>query len=273
MCFSPTHPSISRTSTARRRSMSIIIETQRGKRKLNYEGHLYVYSSISKDQSTETWRCHRKNNRALKCTASLHRHVASGEVMVLGIHSDMPDAAAVEAAQRKTSLKRRAVETVETPQQIIAKIRVNSSLAAQGKLEGNRALARIVQRCRNRCGAPPTQYSSVAEICIPEEYRMYESAPGNSERFLLGDSGSDPDDPDPHRILIFGRESTGASIEEIRKIYVDGTFSLKPKMFAQVFVILGERQETEESPRSVTPLCYVLMQDKTEDSYLKVSSS
>ena len=113
-----------------------------------------------------------------------------------------------------------------------------------------------------------TNTNSVTEISIPEEYQVYESSPGHVERFLLGDSGSN----DPHRIFIFGRHSTGATVGEMQKIYVDGTFSLTPKLFAQIFAILGERPETEESPRSVTPLCYVVMQDKSEESYLKVSS-
>ena len=245
--------------------MSAPIETQRGRDKLSHEGHLYVFAQLSKDQRTEFWRCHLKNNKARKCTARLHRSIESGEIVVYGIHSDMPDASAPEVILKKTALKRRAVETEETPQRIIAKIRCNTSLAAQGKLESNRSLARMIQRNRNRHGTPSTHYTAVQQISIPEEYRFYESSPGQTELFLLGDSQSDSEHPDPQRILIFGRESTRSSVSEIEKLYVDGTFSLTPKLFAQIYVILGERSG------NVTPLCYVLMADKSEASYCKVN--
>ncbi|XP_018497019.1 uncharacterized protein LOC108864956 [Galendromus occidentalis] len=118
----------------------------------------------------------------------------------------------------------------------------------------------MIQRTRNRLGIPSTHYTSLEAIVIPEEYRVYESTPGNFEQFLLGDSGPD----DPERILIFGRSSTASWIGEVSKIYVDGTFSLAPDLFSQIFLILAERPET------VTPICYVLMSNKSEESYCKM---
>ena len=160
----------------------------------------------------------------------------------------MPDSAAPEVILKKTALKRRAIETEETPQRMIAKIRCNTSLAAQGKLERDRTLSRMIQRSRNRHGTPSTHYTSVQQIEIPEEYRFYEGSPGHRELLLLGDSQTDPQHPDPHRFFIFGRESNRISVSEIKKLYVDGTFSLTPNLFAQIYVILGER------PGNVIPL-------------------
>lgn len=247
--------------------MATPLQTKRCREKLSYEGHLYVFAQMSKDDSTEFWRCQYKNSATRKCTARIHKLVDSGEITVYGIHSDLPDAAAAEVNEKKTALKRRAVETEEAPQQILAKVRCNTSLAAQGKLESNRSLARMIQRNRNRHGTPSSHYTRVEDIDIPEEYRYYESTPGQRELFLLGDSQASVDEPDHKRILIFGRVSQRTSISEVEKIYVDGTFSLTPKLFAQLYVILGER------PGSVTPLCYVLMADKSETSYCKVSVS
>lgn len=119
-------------------------------------------------------------------------------------------------------------------------------------MTSNKSLARIVQRTRNRSGVPSSHYTNRADITIPDEYQRYEGSPGNFERFLLGDSGSD----DPNRILIFGRENTRTWVGEVKKIYVDGTFSLTPRAFSQVFIILGER------PDIVVPMCYVLMPNK-----------
>ncbi|XP_018494303.1 uncharacterized protein LOC108863980, partial [Galendromus occidentalis] len=240
--------------------MSAPLESQRGREKLAHDGHIYVFAQFSKDKTKEFWRCQFKNSRTGKCLARLHKCLISDEISVLGIHTDMPNAAAIEVLQQKVALKRRAVDTAEAPQQIISRIRATSSVAAQGAMESNKGLARIVQRTRNRYGIPSTHYSTRSEIVIPEEYQVYESTPGNFERFLLGDSGSD----DPNRILIFGRESTNAWIGEVSKIYVDGTFSLAPELFCQILVILGER------PGVVTHICYVLLPSKTEEGYCKM---
>ncbi|XP_018493957.1 uncharacterized protein LOC108863821 [Galendromus occidentalis] len=58
--------------------------------------------------------------------------------------------------------------------------------------------------------------------------------------------------------------STASWIGEVSKIYVDGTFSLAPDLFSQIFLILAERPET------VTPICYALMSNKSKESYCKM---
>lgn len=87
---------------------------------------------------------------------------------------------------------------------------------------------------------------------------------GNFEDFLLGDTEAD----DPNRILIFGRKSAGSWIGTVEKLYVDGTFSVAPELFAQLVVILAERRD----PLCVVPVCYVLLPNKEESSYCKVRS-
>lgn len=182
-------------------------------------------------------------------------------MLVKGTHADMPSAVAIEMAGKKKALKRRAAETVETPQLMINSVRNSSSLAAQGAMESDKTLARLAQRNRNRLGIPATHFTDLASIMIPAEYTTFESSPGNVERFLLVDSGSDF----PDRILMFGRQSASEWIRHVTKLYVDGTFSLASDLFSQVFVILAER------PGIVTPLCYVLLPNKRDSTYSKVS--
>ncbi|XP_028968140.1 uncharacterized protein LOC114828387 [Galendromus occidentalis] len=78
---------------------------------------------------------------------------------------------------------------------------------------------------------------------------MYERDPGHSEPLLLGDSGQG----DTQRILLFGRQSVSEWIGLVRKIYVDGTFSLSPSLSYQILVILAERDAF------VLPVCYALL--------------
>ena len=97
-------------------STPTLITSERGKEKLCYEGHSYVFDKLSVDKMLHFWRCHLRR----ECKVRLHRTVAEGEVVfVSGTHSDPPDPANVEVAIRKSSLKRRATETQDSPAQLI----------------------------------------------------------------------------------------------------------------------------------------------------------
>ncbi|XP_018497529.1 uncharacterized protein LOC108865207 [Galendromus occidentalis] len=93
-------------------------------------------------------------------------------------------------------------------------------------------------------------------------YTTYECESGSSERFLLrfGDSGIEDED----RILVFGRETASSWVGYVQILYVDGTFSLAPDQFAQVFVILADRGGY------AIPLCYALLPNKSENSYRRM---
>ena len=176
------------------------------------------------------------------------------------IHIDASDPVAVEIHQKKTALKRRAVATRELPCQIISQVHATTSTATAGRLECDKALARIIQRARERTGAPNSVLHTRAQIEIPYELSVYESAPGLTEQFLLGDSGEE----DPERIFIFGREEPQNWIHTVQNIYVDGTFSLAPEFFAQICVILAER------PGCVTPVAYAPLPNKSRPTYVKM---
>ena len=91
-------------------------------------------------------------------------------------------------------------------------------------------------------------------------YSVYEGTEGVFEPFLIADSAFN----DVNRILIFSRASVGGRLGFTEKIYVDGTFSLSPKLFSQILVILAERSGF------VVPLCYALLPDKAGKGYEKM---
>ena len=123
--------------------------------------------------------------------------------------------------QKKNTLKKRAVETRELPAQIIGQVRGTTSRATAGRLERDKVLARIVQRARERVGAQRSVFRTRREITIPEDLRLYESAPGVTENFILADSGTTDED----RVLIFGREEPESWIHTVRNVYVCGASS------------------------------------------------
>ena len=63
------------------------------------------------------------------------------------------------------------------------------------------------------------------ELVIPNDYKCYVTTTGQSENFLIGDSGQEDE-----RILIFGRQSW----LESQVWYADGTCKMSPPLFHQV---------------------------------------
>ncbi|XP_018496583.1 uncharacterized protein LOC108864821 [Galendromus occidentalis] len=176
-------------------STSNEIVSQRGRPKLVHDGYVYVREMTSKDGSTRFWRCQQVG----ACKARLHSCIDSNEVLkVIGTHSDEPNPGAIEMASRRCSLKRRAVESQSTPLQLIEDAYEGSSLAAKLVAPNPESLAWTVNRARKAERRPPAIPTSRATITIPFEYTVYQSEPGLSESFLIGDSG----EGDEQRILI-----------------------------------------------------------------------
>ena len=81
----------------------------------------------------------------------------------------------------------------------------------------------------------------------------------NDEHFLWDDSGRE----DPDRILIFATQRNIDILNEIHDWYCDGTFSISPSLFRQVFTIHVIRNGHN------LPLVYCLLPDKKEETYKK----
>lgn len=91
---------------------------------------------------------------------------------------------------------------------------------------------------------------------IPEKYRLYETAPGVEEDFLLANSGQGP-----NRILIFGRRGNLELLRDSNIIYGDGTFKTAPVLFSQIYTLLGKRFG------GVHPIVYALLPNKQRSTY------
>lgn len=156
-----------------------------------------------------------------------------------------------------TSLKKRAAETQETPTVIVNNCQRRLSISATGICPSDRALKMQIKRARKLNNNAPVAPNSLDDLEIPEEYKEYTTDGGNrTERFLLADNH-----PESPRILIFGRRRGIDILKTSTRWYVDGTFSVAPTLFAQVFVIMGEKY-------GGTYLCvYVLLPDKRQITY------
>lgn len=180
--------------------------------------------------------------------------------VVLGAHTHGANPAHLEAAKIITAMKGRAASTMETPTQIINSACQVASSSTLGHLLQKNSLRKTVQRVRNRGGHAPVLPANCASLVIPQNYTQYTLPDGSVENFVLADSGVG----DRDRILIFGRSATATWIGNVNKLYVDGTFSLSPIIFSQVFILSAERGGF------VFPILFALLPDKTEDTYRRM---
>ncbi|KAB0796844.1 hypothetical protein PPYR_10905 [Photinus pyralis] len=153
-------------------------------------------------------------------------------------------------------MKVRAANCVENPRQIIQHCSNGLALGASVHLPTYTASQRAIERVRKRAEQPYPNPTAVADITIPTALQTT----SRNANFLLWDSGAE----DPNRIFMFGTEQNLNILEQHRHWFVDGTFKVAPELFLQVFTIHALVENT------CMPLVYVLLQDKSEMSYVRV---
>ena len=237
------------------RPMAEHIDTKRNKPKFHHNGYLFVFDKHSKtDPNTKFWRCEEKDY----CKARIH--TKENEVIAeINEHSHGASAANVEVAVIKTSLKRRAGECQDQPSTIVNSCTENISRAAQGELPCVDSMRMVIKRRRKQLDIAPPNPTNVSGIVIPDEYKQYTTNNGESENFVIADSGQSED-----RIIIFGRESWTDMLLDSDVRYADGTFRLAPPLFAQVYVILAKKHG------GVHPILYALLPNKRRSTYVRM---
>lgn len=236
--------------------MANAVKSFRDREKYTHGGFVYVFDKVSKKTEGKLfWRCEKKTDDP-RCCGRIHTVNGQFHLLVTP-HNHGPDAASVEVSRIRTRIKRRAAETLEIPSQIVMAEMQGTSAAVQGRMPTKNAVRLAIQRTRNSGQAAPPQPGSREAIQVPDMYQMYQVAPGQIERFMLFDSGEGDDD----RILIFGRTSHVNWSHEMDRLYVDGTFSIAPSLFAQIYVVLAERGGY------VHPVLYCLLPNKRGATY------
>ncbi|KAK4873809.1 hypothetical protein RN001_013169 [Aquatica leii] len=234
--------------------MDNAILSKRGKQKCSHNGFLYVFDTVSKnDESVKFWRCEQKE----RCKVRVHTRNEAG-IIEINLLSHDSFSVSVEVAQVLTNVKKRAAETMGGTFQVINECVANITQACQGKLPNNCALRKVVRRKRNEIQAAPPNPIRLEDLIIPERYKIYERQPGLVENFLLADSEG------PNRILIFGRESWLEHLRAGTTWYADGTFSIAPHLFTQVYTIMAVRNN------GVHLIFYALLPDKLWATYMRM---
>ncbi|KAB0803069.1 hypothetical protein PPYR_00039 [Photinus pyralis] len=136
---------------------------------------------------------------------------------------------------------------------------VNTTQAAQAVLPNTCSLRKLVRRKRNEVNAAPPNPLTLADLLLPDDYKTYKLRVNVTENFLLADNQDGAE-----RILIFGRQTWLPYLETSSVWYADGTFSIAPPLFSQVYTLMGVINN------GVHPICYALLPNKMRGTYQRM---
>ena len=161
-----------------------------------------------------------------------------------------------ETLQIQNAIKRRAIDTDETAQQIISTAVTNCSEAAAAQLPPLCHIRRGIRRVKKDAGNPIPIPQNLQTMEIPEEYTVTH----RDEPFLLYDSGIDS----PARILVFSTETNLRALTTTGHWFADGTFKTAPELFYQIYTIHALVDN------NILPCVYALLPNKTEQTYYEM---
>lgn len=225
------------------------ITSNKGKKKLIHEGYLYVKQKNLK-QGITSYECERR--RHSQCNAKV-KEKDDMIIATLNEHTHGPDVGSAKSQQLKQTMKRRAEDTQETPQQILTQTVEQVSEVTASQMPATRSIRRAIRRWRQHHGNPLPVPPSRADMLIPEEY----TCTTNGEPFLLFDSGHG----DNERVLIFSTQSNLQLLRENGHWFMDGTFKVVPEVFFQLYTIHVLMAD------NVLPCVYALLPNKQCSTY------
>ena len=197
------------------------IDSQRGTNKYNHEGYTYVKDKSSANKMIIHWRCDKRKRQIWTQTDNGR----FDSLRTPHTCSTIGNVTNVVVQKVVTAAKRRAVSTMEIPSQVRQEVIQNVPTSVLGQLPSVNALRKQIQRKRSKQQQAPPNPNTREDIIIPIEYTRYEYMQGQFENFLLADSGEEQ--PDPNRILLFGRNYSGTWSHQMRELFMDGRPAFK----------------------------------------------
>ena len=224
--------------------------SEKGKRKLLVDGHLYV-----KDKAADTkmyWKC--EKFAIMKCHARVH---TEGDRILkhVGDHNHAADAASVDAAKVVMDAKEKALTSQDSGHQIVAQATVGISTAVAAKLPQPSSWKRSLRRARQTADVALPNPQSRTELQIPREICLLD----DGEDFLKFDSGAGDD-----RIIIFSTDRNLRLLAQSPNWHCDGTFKSCPPLFEQIYTVHSIVNNR------VMPALFALLPSKSEETYSRL---
>jgi hypothetical protein len=230
------------------------VRSNKGGEFLVVNGHTFRQEKIINEK--RIWKC--TEYRTSKCKSRCH---SKDDILTKQPteHNHVPDLARIKAKKIMDEIKKKAKTTQESTHHIAASASVSEeiSVAVTVQLPKVANIKQTIRRVRHAAQAPLPNPTNLEELDLPEEY----TKTLQGENFLLFDSG-----PGPQRILIFSTTANMDLLASCPNWYADGTFKTTPPLFQQIYTIHVLKYKT------VIPLVFILMSDRSTTSYVRVLS-
>lgn len=173
----------------------------------------------------------RKNN---DCPAKLDRKVAENTYIAKKEHNHLIDIRDVEVKHRINDAKKKARETDKPNREIFAEMCQNTPEEVLVQLPNNETLSRRLRSQRlkkNNLSKKPSTH---------DEIKLDDVKTNDDEPFVMFDSGFTEA---KGRIIMFSTMKNMDFLAKCNHIHMDGTFSICPDLFQQVYVIHGKMKQ------------------------------
>lgn len=150
-----------------------------------------------------------------------------------GLHSHAPDVRVIEKTKVMNVVKTNAKNTTEPARAIVGGAMENVPNAVAAVIPSQSQLVQTVNRVRNLAKNPQNS-KTIAELWFDEKHSQTIS----KKNFILFDSGVEEEDGN-FRIIIFGTQENLDFLIRCDGIFMDGTFSVTPPLFNQLYTIHG----------------------------------
>ena len=169
-------------------------------------------------------------------------HVIPGSLVP---HTHEPDTTFTEGLKVRADMKKNASVNRGKPSQIVKDMLKKCPKevgAAAGQVE---ALKQVVRRVKKGSVPKNPSYKEDIPIPLPEDY---------AKEVIY-------DNERPDRLIIFATEAGISLIGDAEELFMDGTYSMKPPQFAQLYVIRAPLGETS------VPVAYAFLPSKEQTIY------
>ena len=229
--------------------MEFITSSKRGKKHV-IEGYIYCKNK-SLTNGRSCWECKEKRSKNgcnARVTLDKNQEIIKGP----SEHKHPPKPENIAVGKIRSNMRRMENETTPIPNIIIGDQLQGASGEKLAKLPKLDTLRRCVRRQQQEQGRYPP-ISNGPNLNIPQKYAII-----GKEQFLHYDNGR------KDRILIFGTRDSLDYLENSLNWLMDGTFSVSPPQFAQLYTVHGF-----QNGRNVVGT-YTLLPNKRSDSYAEM---
>ena len=168
-------------------------------------------------------------------------------------HCHPSDEVKISVTKVRSEMKEVAKTAKSRPMQILSQALLNSTEEVRARIGNLETIRRDIRKQKR--GALPKDPATLSDFIVEEEWAT--TGGENPQPFLIHDSGPDV----RNRVTIVASQPALQLLSQVDTWYMDGTFSIAPNIYTQVYVIRAPLGGTAVS------CVYALMSGKHQTSY------